>query len=48
MEALPAIHKHRTSPIFTDPQLDPLIEMMEVREKIDFAVEAIEAVVNPP
>jgi hypothetical protein len=47
-EALPAIHRHRNSPIQTDPQLSPLIEMMEVRAKIDFALDAIEAVVSPP
>lgn len=47
-EALPALQKHRNSPILTDPQLDPLVEMMEVRQKIDFALDAIEAVVSPP
>jgi predicted house-cleaning noncanonical NTP pyrophosphatase (MazG superfamily) len=45
-DALPAIHKHRAKEISTDDELNSLIEMMEVREKIDFALDAVEGVVS--
>lgn len=47
-DALPAIRTHTHTDIASEPQLNPLIEMMEVREKIDYALDAIEGVVARP
>jgi hypothetical protein len=45
-ESLPVILEDRQHEIKVDPLLDPLIEMVEVRSKIDYSLERLDSIVN--
>ena len=45
-DALPVLVENRRHDIAVDEELNPLIEMIEVKNKIDFSLERIDKVIN--
>jgi hypothetical protein len=45
-DALPVLVQNRKHEIDVDEQLAPLIEMIEVKNKIDFSLESLDKVIN--
>ncbi len=45
-DSLPIIARSQNNEIEVDPTLNPLIEMIEVKNKIDFALESIDREIN--
>ncbi len=46
-QCLPTLMAHKQHPLTVDPQLNSLLEMQQVKHKIDLSVAKIEAIIKP-
>ena len=46
-QCLPTLMAHKQHPLTVDPQLSSLLEMQQVKHKIDLSLTKIEAIIKP-